>query len=123
MFLSSRGLGRHEYHSLIGATKAFGISRVTGLSLSSTMSRAGSGGQLLTPNAPPPINCLNHSQREFRSLYAATWNPNHAPPLSMYCSNARCCALGGLPLSHTTSLYCLRFSSFISAQLLEASTR
>src|SRR5437016_4333712 len=83
-FLSSRGLGRHEYHSLTGETKVFGMPRVMGLSVSSTISLAGSGGQLLTPKAPPPMNCLNHVHREFRSLYAATWKPSHAPPLSMY---------------------------------------
>src|SRR5215471_2826074 len=75
MFLPKRGLGRQEYHSLGGERYVFGMPRVTGLSVSSTMSLAGSGGQLLTPNAAPPINCLNHSQREFPSLYAATWKP------------------------------------------------
>src|SRR5439155_22797472 len=65
MFLSRRGVGRQEYHSLTGETKVFGMPRVTGLSVSSTISFAGSGGQLLTPNAPPPMNCLNHVQREF----------------------------------------------------------
>src|SRR5207253_10357852 len=118
MFLSRRGLGRQEYHSLVGDRYVFGMPCVTGLSVSSTMSLAGSGGQLLTPKAAPPMNCLNHAQREFLSLYAATWKPSHAPPASMYRWKASCCALGGRLLSQTTSWYCFRFSSFMSDQLL-----
>src|ERR1017187_3428215 len=123
MFLSRRGLGRQEYHSLIGATQVFGMPLVTGLPVSSTISLAGSGGQLLTPNAAPPMNCLNHVHRELRSLNAETWKPSHAPPFSIYRSKAACCAPGGGLLSQTISLYCFRFSSFKSAQLLVASTR
>src|ERR1017187_6237241 len=105
MFLSRRGLGRQEYHSLIGATQVFGMPLVTGLPVSSTISLAGSGGQLLTPKAAPPMNCLNHVHRELRSLNAETWKPSHAPPFSMYRSKAGCCAPGGGLLSQTISLY------------------
>jgi hypothetical protein len=59
MSLSRRGLGRHEYHSLAGAAKDFGMPRVTGLSVSSTTSLAGSGGQPFVPK-DPPMNCRNH---------------------------------------------------------------
>src|SRR4029450_344995 len=55
MFLSRRGLGRHEYHSLPGETNVFGMPRVTGLSVSSTISLAGIGGQIVTPRDPPPM--------------------------------------------------------------------
>src|SRR5579872_2831501 len=67
-FLSRRGLGRQAYHSLVGERYVFGMPRVTGLAVSSTISLAGNGGQLLMPKAPPPMNCLNHVQREFLSL-------------------------------------------------------
>jgi hypothetical protein len=86
--------------------------------VSSTISFAGSGGQLLTPKAPPPMNCLNHVQREFYR-----YRPRHGSRAMRRlspCIAEAAAARRGVPLSQTTSLYRARFLPFMSAQLLVA---
>ena len=51
----ARGLGVHEYHSLIGATKIAGTPFRMGWAGSSAFTRAGRDGQLLALNLPPPM--------------------------------------------------------------------
>src|SRR5690349_16966764 len=73
-----RGLGFHAYHSVIGATNVCGTSFITGCAPSSTLTRAGSDGQLLAPNRLPPRN----SRYQVHSAFGNpdTWKPSHAPP-------------------------------------------
>jgi len=50
-----------------GETKVLGRFLVMGLLVSSTMSLAGSGGQLLTPKTPAPMKLRNQVQWKFLS--------------------------------------------------------
>src|SRR5262245_52559995 len=85
----ARGLGVHEYHSLIGAMKVAGTPFTTACAPSSTLTRAGSDGQLLAVKRPPPMNAVNHGHALFPN--PETWNPSHAPPPLIYRSNACRC--------------------------------
>src|SRR5262245_14326903 len=76
-----RGLGVHAYHSLMGATKVAGTPFRTGWSGASTFTRAGSDGQLLAVNRPPPMNSVNQGQALLPN--PETWNPNQPPPVAM----------------------------------------
>src|SRR6185503_11536111 len=82
----ARGLGVHEYHSLIGATNVAGTPFTIGCAASSTLTRAGIDGQLLALNFPPPMNSVNHGHALVPN--PETWNPSQPPPLPMYRSNA-----------------------------------
>src|SRR5881396_1335181 len=82
-----RGLGVHEYHSLIGATKLAGMFLTVGWLGSSTLTRPGSEGQLLATKPPPPRKSLRY-QGQALLLKPEMWKPSHAPPPSMYRRNA-----------------------------------
>src|SRR3569833_4207782 len=60
--LLRRGLGFQPYHSLAGAVYLPGMPMVTGCVVSSTISLAGIGGQLLLRNTAPPIKFTNQGQ-------------------------------------------------------------
>src|SRR3954469_11668590 len=82
----ARGLGVHEYHSLIGATNVAGTPFRIGCAESSAFTRAGMDGQLLALNFPPPMNSVNHGQALLPN--PETWKPSQPPPPPMYRSNA-----------------------------------
>src|SRR5258708_35979886 len=72
----ARGLGVHEYHSLIGATKVGGTPSTVGCAASSTLTRAGSEGQLLAVKRAPPRNSVNHGQALLPK--PEPWKPSQA---------------------------------------------
>ena len=74
----TRGLGVHAYHSLVGATNVGGTPRRIGWVTSSTLSRAGSDGQLLALKRLPPRNSPNHGHAWLPK--PEMWNPSQAPP-------------------------------------------
>src|SRR4051794_13650966 len=77
----TRGLGVHAYHSLIGAMKLAGTLFMIGCAGSSALTRAGSEGQLLAVNLPPPMNAVNQGHALLPN--PEPWNPSHAPPPAM----------------------------------------
>src|SRR4029453_14311009 len=83
----ARGLGVHEYHSLMGATNVAATPFRLGCAGSSAFRRAGRAGQLLAVNLPPPMNSVNHGHALLPK--PAMWNPSQPPPPAMYRSNAR----------------------------------
>src|SRR5262245_59801289 len=74
----TRGLGVHEYHSFVGATKVGGTPSIIACLGSSTLTRAGSAGQLLALNRLPPRNSVNQGHALLPK--PETWNPSQAPP-------------------------------------------
>src|SRR5437762_13633071 len=74
----ARGLGVHEYHSLMGATNVAGTPFRMGCAGSSALTRAGRDGQLLALNLPAPMNSVNHGQASVAN--PETWNPNQPQP-------------------------------------------
>ena len=115
----ARGLGVHEYHSLIGATKVAGTPFRIGCARSSAFRRAGMDGQLLALNLPPPMNSVNHGHALVPN--PETWNPSQPPPPPTYRSNARrCAAVCGMSFSQITTRTSRRFTSFSASQSLVA---
>ena len=115
----TRGLGVHEYHSLIGATNVAGRPSRMGCVGSSALTRAGRAGQLLALNRPPPMNAVNHGHALLPN--PEMWKPSQPPPPSMYRSNARRCAdVRGMSFSQMTTRTSRRSASFSASQSLVA---
>ena len=111
-----RRVGCQLYHSLSGETKLAGNPFTAGWVVSSTVSVAGSGGQLLPVNTVPKKS-ENHGYAARFSVQPAIWKPIQPPPCSMYSSNAlRCAGVEGNSSSHITTWYSFSTVGFISSQ-------
>src|ERR1700759_3055407 len=111
-----RRVGCQLYHSLSGETKRGGSPFTAGCFRSSTVSVAGSGGQLLPTNTVPKKS-ENHGHAARFSVQPAIWKPIQPPPCSIYSSNAlRCAGVEGNSSSHITTWYSFSTAGFMSSQ-------